>query len=393
MATDLSIGQYLHRPKVPLAPGSWLGLLGGGQLGRMFCFEAHMLGYKVCVLDPDKQSPAGAVADKHICADYLDPLALKQLADLCQAVTTEFENVPAAALEQLAARVIVSPAAACVTVAQNRIAEKAFFEQAGIACAPYVVIESATDLAKVTASFLPGILKSARMGYDGKGQIRVASHLEAVYGWNTLKQAPCVLEKRLDLAQELSVLVARSFDGTMAVFPVAQNVHHNGILAKSIHPAQVSAALAQQATQAAKAVADTLNYVGLLCIEFFVLADGSLVANEMAPRPHNSGHYTIDACWASQFEQQVRVMAGLALASTQQHSPAVMLNLLGDAWLANGTAQEPDWAFVLKHPQAKLHLYGKTEARAGRKMGHITVLGEEAQAIAASISQHLRLPV
>jgi 5-(carboxyamino)imidazole ribonucleotide synthase len=393
VATDLSTGQYLHQPKVPLAPGSWLGMLGGGQLGRMFCFEAHSLGYKVCVLDPDKQSPAGAVADKHIYADYLDPIALKQLADLCQAVTTEFENVPAAALEQLAARVIVSPAAACVTTAQNRIAEKAFFKQAGIACAPYVVIESATDLAKVTPGYLPGILKSARLGYDGKGQIKVASQMELVYGWHTLKQTPCVLEKRLDLAQELSVLVARGFDGAMAVFPVAQNVHHNGILAKSVHPAPVSAGLFEQATQAAKAIAQTLNYVGLLCIEFFVLADGSLVANEMAPRPHNSGHYTIDACWASQFEQQVRAMAGLPLASTHQHSCAVMLNLLGDAWLVNGTACEPDWAFVLKHPQAKLHLYGKTEPRLGRKMGHITIVGDQAQAIADSVSQHLRLPV
>jgi 5-(carboxyamino)imidazole ribonucleotide synthase len=388
-----AIGQYLHQPKAALAPGSWLGMLGGGQLGRMFCFEAHALGYKVCVLDPDKQSPAGAVADKHICADYLDESALRQLADLCPAITTEFENVPAQALVQLAARRIVSPAAQCVTIAQNRIAEKAFFIQANIPTAPYVAIESATDLAKVTPDFLPGILKSASLGYDGKGQIKVASQLELVYGWHTLKQVPCVLEKRLDLAQELSVLVARGFDGVMCTYPVAQNVHHNGILATSTHPANISSALALQATEAAMAVAQQIQYVGLLCIEFFVLADGSLVANEMAPRPHNSGHYTIDACWASQFEQQVRVMAGLPLASTQLHSKAVMLNLLGDAWLSKeGELREPDWPFVLRQPQAKLHLYGKAQARAGRKMGHITVLGDDAVQVAARISEHLGLP-
>jgi 5-(carboxyamino)imidazole ribonucleotide synthase len=377
----------------PLPPGSWLGMLGGGQLGRMFCAEAHALGYKVCVLDPDKNSPAGAVADKHICADYVDAAALKQLADLCLAVTTEFENVPGEALDQLAHRRIVSPSGACVRVAQDRIAEKLFFNRAGIATAPYVVIESATDMAKVTPDYLPGILKSARLGYDGKGQIKVASQLELVYGWHTLKQVACVLEKRLPLAHELSVLVARGFDGSCVSYAPSQNTHHNGILAKSVHPARVDQGLLDQATNAAKTVAQQLNYVGLLCVEFFVLADGSLVANEMAPRPHNSGHYTIDACWASQFEQQVRAMTGLPLASTTQHSPAVMLNLLGDAWFEGQTQREPDWHYVLNHAHAKLHLYGKAQAREGRKMGHITVLGEDASAIAASISRHLQLPV
>ncbi len=394
MAVSFAAGQYPHQPLAPLPPGSWLGMLGGGQLGRMFCFEAHALGYKVCVLDPDKQSPAGSVADKHICADYLDTAALKQLGDLCAAITTEFENVPAAALEQLAAKKIVSPASECVIVAQNRVAEKTFFKQAGIATAPYVVVESAPDLGKVGPSMLPGILKTARLGYDGKGQIKVASQLELVYGWHTLKQDLCVLEKRLDLAAELSVLVARGFDGAMTCFPISQNIHHAGILAKSIHPAPISKPMADQVVQAAKAVAQHLNYIGLLCIEFFVLADGSLVANEMAPRPHNSGHYSIDACWASQFEQQVRVMAGLPLASTAQHSPAVMVNLLGDAWLGKDSLpREPDWAFVLGFPEAKLHLYGKAQARPGRKMGHITVLGNQASAIADKISQHLGLPV
>ncbi len=376
----------------PLAPGAWLGMLGGGQLGRMFCMAAHAMGFKVLVLDPDKDSPAGRVADRHICADYLDDSALAELARVCPAVSTEFENVPAAALERLAKKRFVSPTAACVAIAQDRIAEKKFFNDAGIATAPYAAIESANIIPSLDLVIYPGILKTARMGYDGKGQVRVASRVELAMAWANLKQVPCVVEKRLDLAKELSVVVVRGANGETRAYPPAENIHVDGILARSIHPARIDSALTTRAVDSAIALAKAMQYVGVLCIEFFVLRDGSLVVNEMAPRPHNSGHYSIDACYCSQFEQQVRAMSGLPLGSTELHSPAVMLNLLGDVWHTSSQKQEPDWAAVLSEPKAKLHLYGKESARAGRKMGHITVLGPEAETIANRLSKHLGLP-
>jgi 5-(carboxyamino)imidazole ribonucleotide synthase len=367
-----------RRPVPPLPPGSWLGLLGGGQLGRMFCMAAQSLGYRVCVLDPGADSPAGAVADRHLRADYLDAAALDELAGRCAAATTEFENVPAHALERLARDLVVAPDASAVAIAQDRIAEKAFVRGAGIDVAPYAAVTDEASLAAADPALYPGILKAARLGYDGKGQARVAGPADALEAFRAFGGVPCVLERRLALARELSVVVARGADGASAAWPAAENVHRDGILAVSTAPARADAALVRRATDATLAIAAALDYVGVLCVEFFVLADGRLVVNEMAPRPHNSGHYTIDACVTSQFEQQARVLAGLPLGATRQHSPAVMLNLLGDAWLRgpSGAPLEPDWSAVLRHPQAKLHLYGKTEARRGRKMGHVTVLGE-----------------
>ncbi len=367
-----------HLPVPPLQPGGWLGLLGGGQLGRMFCMAAHTLGYKVCVVDPGEDSPAGAVADRHIRSDYEDPVALEELARSCRAATTEFENVPAGALEFLAEHCAVSPAGASVAIAQDRIVEKAFVRECGIAVAPYAVVRSAGDLRDAGAGLFPGILKAARLGYDGKGQARVADAREALAAFESFGGVPCVLERKLSLAMEISVVVARGFDGLSAAYPVAENVHRGGILAVSTVPARVSQSVAQRATDATLRIAQAMNYVGVLCVEFFVLEDGSLVVNEMAPRPHNSGHYTIDACVSSQFEQQARVMAGLPLGSVRQHEPAVMINLLGDIWFRDPQARapvEPDWTLVLRHPQAKLHLYGKAQPRPGRKMGHVTVLG------------------
>lgn len=384
-----------HLPNPPLPPGSWLGMLGGGQLGRMFCMAAQSLGYRVCVLDPAADSPAGAVADRHLQAAYDDPQALDTLAGLCASVTTEFENVPASALDALAQRVVVSPAGACVAVAQDRIVEKAFVRGCGIPVAPYAEIRSADDLRRADPALFPAILKAARLGYDGKGQARVddfAGALEAFAGFGSV---PCVLERRLDLDLEISVVVARGFDGEQVAYPACENVHRAGILALSTAPARVSQEVAMRATDAALRIAASLGYVGVLCVEFFLLADGALVVNEMAPRPHNSGHYSIDACVTSQFEQQARVMAGLPLGAVRQHSPSVMVNLLGDLWFDGPQAQgprEPDWATVLRHPQAKLHLYGKTEARRARKMGHVTVVGsslEEATAVALQIERAL----
>ena len=360
--------------------------MGGGQLGRMFVHAAQRMGYFTAVLDPEADSPAGRVSHHHICAEYLDPQGLAELAQLSAAVTTEFENVPAQALRTLAATRVVAPGAAAVAIAQDRVAEKAHFVRCGVGCAPYAVIATDNDLAGVDQGLLPGILKTARMGYDGKGQLRVASRAQLQAAWADLRQVPCVLEQLLPLAAELSVIVARAEDGQMVNLPVQRNLHRDGILAVTQVDAQaVDHAHAQQAVAAAQAIAKGLNYVGVLCIEFFLLADGSLVVNEMAPRPHNSGHYSMDACDVSQFELQVRCMASLPLVQPRQHSAAIMLNLLGDLWFAPSaqgvfadTPREPPWDELLRLPGLHLHLYGKTQARLGRKMGHLTVVGDDA---------------
>ncbi len=360
-------------------PNAMLGMLGGGQLGRMFTLAAHSMGYRVTVLDPDPLSPAGAVADVHLKAAYQDREALQLLADSCAAVTTEFENVPAESLRWLANHCIVRPAGDAVAVAQDRIREKAFFRACGLGVAPYAVIETAADLAQADAALLPGILKRARFGYDGKGQASVASMGEASAAFVKFGSDACVLERRIDLACEVSVVVARGAQGATCVFPVAENQHRHGILDVCIVPARIAPALATEAERAAMLIATRLNYVGVLAVEFFVTGGGALLVNEIAPRPHNSGHYTIDACATSQYEQQARALCGLALGDTLLLTPVVMVNLLGEAW-AGGV---PDWRMLFDNPRAKLHLYGKHEARPGRKMGHYTVLGGTVEAALA----------
>ncbi len=357
-----------------IAPGAWLGLLGGGQLGRMFSMAAQSMGYRVMVVDPGEHSPAGDVADACIRADYLDDAALSRLAGQCAAVTTEFENVPADALRRLARDCFVTPGADSVAVAQDRIREKAFLSGV-VGVGPYAVIRSEQDLSNVDASLLPGILKRSRFGYDGKGQARVADIEQARSAFIAMGGEPCVLERMLAFDCEVSVVVARADTGACVAYPVAENMHAHGILDVSIVPARIAASLATQAQEATRAVAEQLDYVGVMCVEFFVVA-GTLLANEIAPRPHNSGHYTIDACITSQFEQQARIMARLPLGSTAIHGPSVMVNLLGESW-AGG---EPHWDTLLEHPGAKLHLYGKRDARQGRKMGHFTVLGATVEA-------------
>ncbi len=359
-----------------IAPGEWLGLLGGGQLGRMFCMAAQSMGFRVCVLDPGDGSPAGAVADDHIGADYLDESALVEIAQRCRAVTTEFENVPAAALRRLATHCVVRPAADSVAVAQDRIHEKRFMVGHGIMVGPHAVVTRIDDLEAAELKLFPAILKTARLGYDGKGQFDVATREAAIEAWSRAGRVPCVLEQRLRLHLEVSCLVCRGADGAMTTFPVVENAHRGGILAVSVAPARVTAELADKAREVARNVAEQLNYVGVLCVEFFVLEDGRLLVNEIAPRPHNSGHFTIDACVTSQFEQQARILAGLPLGSARQLAPAVMLNILGDVWFHDGQRREPPWADVLAIDGARLHLYGKREARPGRKMGHVTVLGD-----------------
>ncbi|HVZ47122.1 MAG TPA: 5-(carboxyamino)imidazole ribonucleotide synthase [Ramlibacter sp.] len=363
----------------PLLPGATLGVMGGGQLGRMFVHAAQQLGYVTAVLDPDPSSPAGQVAHHHVHADYLDPQGLARLADLSQAITTEFENVPAPALERLASQRFVAPHAGAVAIAQDRAREKAHFEKCGVPCAPHLLIESSEHLDAVRPELLPGILKTARLGYDGKGQQRVATHEELARAWDAFKRVPCVLEKLLPLDFECSVVVARGADGGMVHLPVARNLHRDGILAVSeVFEGNVPEAPGRAAIEATCAIAQGLGYVGVLCVEFFGLADGSLVVNEMAPRPHNSGHWSLDGSDVSQFELQVRTLAGLPLAKPRQHSAAVMLNLLGDLWFLSGREAPPPWAPVLALPGVHLHLYGKETARPGRKMGHLTVTAPDA---------------
>lgn len=371
-----------------------LGVLGGGQLGRMFVHAAQALGYDTVVLDPDPASPAGRVSHHFIQADYRDPDALRELAARAVAITTEFENVPADALAELARTRRVAPAADAVAIAQDRIREKTHFAHCasasgGVPPAPWAAIQSDADVAAAPPALLPGILKTARLGYDGKGQARVASRDELAAAWAAMGRVPCVLEQRLPLAAECSVIVARGADGQAVSLPVQRNLHRDGILAVTeVYEENVPLALASQAQAATIKIANELNYVGVLCVEFFVLDDGRLVVNEMAPRPHNSGHYTVDACDLSQFDLQVRALSGLPLPPPRQHSAAIMLNLLGDLWFdASGQPRQPPWPQVLALPGAHLHLYGKTEARRGRKMGHLTFTGPDAASVRTRAQQ------
>jgi 5-(carboxyamino)imidazole ribonucleotide synthase len=386
--------------ETPLLPGAvvngmpaTLGVMGGGQLGRMFVHAAQALGYQTAVLDPEATSPAGLVSHHHIQTDYLDDAGLAALAQCSHAITTEFENVPAAALEKLAALRPVSPAAPAVRIAQDRAAEKAHFERCGVPCAPYAVIETPAQLDAVPSNLLPGILKTSRMGYDGKGQIRVKNRAELASAWAKLKGVHCVLEKKLALHAECSVVVARGRDGTIVNLPVNLNTHVDGILAKTeVFRNNLPLAHVKRAVVATQSIANELNYVGVLCVEFFVVKDAKdalkLVVNEIAPRPHNSGHHSMNSCDVSQFELQVRTLAGLPLTQPRQHSPAIMLNLLGDLWRKGVT---PPWSKVLALPGTHLHLYGKTEARAGRKMGHLNITGKTIADVRATATQAAKL--
>lgn len=359
-----------------------LGVMGGGQLGRMFVQAAQAMGYFTAVLDPDPASPAGLVSHFHIQTDYLDEQGLAQLIQRCSAITTEFENVPAPALLTLGAHRTVAPGADAVAIAQDRTREKAHFVGCGVPCAPYAVLDTAAQLAAVSEDLLPGIVKTARLGYDGKGQVRVNTRAELAAAWIELKNVTCVLEKMLPLKAECSVIVARGQDGVCVNFPLQLNLHREGILAVTeVYENNVPAALAEKAIAGAKAIAEQLQYVGVLCVEFFILADDSLVVNEMAPRPHNSGHYTLNACDLSQFDLQVRALAGLPLPQPRQHSPAIMLNLLGDLWVDGVT---PPWDQVLALPGAQLHLYGKLKASKGRKMGHLNITGATVEQVRAT---------
>lgn len=366
-----------------IEPPATIGILGGGQLGRYAVMAAASMGYRTIVLDPDPSAPAGLLAHEHLVAAYDDPDALRRLAFDCDVVTTEFENPPAAALDELAANVVVAPSPSAVRIAQDRIAEKAFLVDNGFPVGPYQALEG--DELAIEESLLESgvIIKTARLGYDGKGQRSASGSAGALAAWADLDGVACVVEQRLDLATELSVIVGRTATGDVEAWPVAENRHVNGILDLSVVPAAVPATLADRAVGLAMAIADALDYVGVLAVELFVVG-GELLVNELAPRPHNSGHWTLDASVTSQYEQQIRAVCGLGLGSTAMTAPAVaMVNLLGDLWQQG----DPEWTAVLDDPKAKLHLYGKSEARPGRKMGHLTVTAPGTTAAAARAAE------
>ena len=343
-----------------ILPGASLGVLGGGQLGRMFCAAARTMGYRVVVLDPDPSCGAGLIADLHIQADYTDQQALARMAAECDAITLEFENIPSASLRFIADKTRVYPVAESLEIAQNRDLEKQFALKAGLQPVPYFAVLQDSDLPLASEEVgFPAILKSNTLGYDGKGQFVVNNFSELVDAYDRVGKVDCVLEKKITIRCEVSAIVARNAEAEMASFPVSENQHRNGVLHMSIVPARVSDELARQAVENAAMLAEAMSYVGVLAVEYFVSVDDVLYFNEMAPRPHNSGHYTKDACLTSQFEQQVRMMCGLTPGDTRLLSPVVMVNMLGDLWL-------PDWSSIFAQNNIKLHLYGKTEARPGQ---------------------------
>ncbi len=355
----------------PILPGATLGVLGSGQLGRMFAIAARRLGYRIHVLSPENETPTGQVADLEIQADYHDLDRIAEFAKHVSVVTFEFENVPAATTEICSRYCPVRPAGSVLFTSQNRLREKTFLRDAGLPVTPFVAVRSVEALKQaLVTQGLPGVLKTADWGYDGKGQAVIRSIEQAESAWSTLDVPQAILESFIDFDSELSVVAVRGLDGQFVSYGPIGNSHSNHILDFSICPARVPPKLAAQSVEIARAVLESLDVVGVLCVEFFLTKSGQLLINETAPRPHNSGHLTIDAHVTCQFEQQVRSICGLPLGSTELRSPAAMANLLGHLWEEG----EPNWVEALRIPNLKLHLYGKQEARVGRKMGHLTVL-------------------
>jgi 5-(carboxyamino)imidazole ribonucleotide synthase len=356
-------------------PGSTIGVLGSGQLGRMFAISARRMGYRVHTYSPDRDSPTGQIADVEIDAPYEDLDRVRAFASAVDVVTFEFENVPAATAEAAAQCALVRPAGEVLHITQHRLREKTFLRGHGFPVTPFEPIRAVEDLCRVVPDFGPAILKTAGFGYDGKGQYRVHTLAEAEAAWNAMGRQEAVLEAVVDFEAELSVIGVRGADGACVFYAPSSNHHVAGILDVSFAPTPFGPHVARDATGITRGILEQLNVTGVLCVEFFLTRAGDLLVNELAPRPHNSGHLTIDACVTSQFEQQLRSVCGLPLGSTEMPRPAAMANLLGDVW-ANG---EPDWPAALSEPDVKLHLYGKLEARPGRKMGHVTASAHTAR--------------
>jgi 5-(carboxyamino)imidazole ribonucleotide synthase len=361
----------------PILPGAVIGVLGSGQLGRMFAIAARRMGYRVHTLSPDSDTPTGQVADREVQADYNDLDAVAAFARDVAVVTFEFENVPAATASKAAEFAPVRPSGNVLHVTQNRLREKSFLCGAGFPVTPFRAVRSAAELdAEICESKCPAVLKTAGWGYDGKGQIKIETPDRAAEAWKSLQTDEAILETFVPFEREVSVVAARGSDGAVVAYPAIENVHSRHILDTSACPAPLSPSLIREADSIARGVLEALDVVGVLCVEFFVTTSGKLLINELAPRPHNSGHLTIDACTSCQFEQQLRAICGLPLGSTELLRPAAMANLLGDQWQAG----EPDWVAACRLADVKLHLYGKLQPRPGRKMGHLTALGKTAAA-------------
>jgi 5-(carboxyamino)imidazole ribonucleotide synthase len=362
-----------------IVPPSCIGIMGGGQLARMLAISARQMGYQVAILEPSDNSPAQPFANYQIKTKYNDQAGLDQLAAVSSVITTEFENVPASSMEYLAKTVPVYPNHTAISICQNRIAEKDFFNANSISTTQYTAIANLTDIDNIDTDLFPAILKTNTLGYDGKGQILVNNTSELKDAFNKLNNQSCILEKMASLKQEVSIMVARSHN-EIVCYPAVENIHKNGILDITLAPAKIDQYLEQKIIQAATNIVQSLNYIGILGIELFITDDHKILANEMAPRPHNSGHYTLDACITSQFEQQLRAICNLKLGNNYMHSNAIMLNLLGDIWINSN--QPPDWQQILgQYDNVKLHLYDKISARHGRKMGHLTSLGDNLDAL------------
>ena len=359
-------------------------MLGSGQLGRMFAIAARELGYRIHIYSPEMDSPAGQIGDEEFAFPYEDLDRIRDFARRVDVVTFEFENVPAATTAAAAEFVPVRPDGQVLHITQNRLREKLFLQTNGFPVTPFRRVTSLESLENATRDAgLPGVLKTASFGYDGKGQIKIASPDEVGAAFETLHGQEGIYERLVDFEKELSVVAARSLSGEFCAFPVFENAHARHILDVSFAPAVISRAVLAEANEIARGILERLNVIGLLTVEMFLTHDGKLIVNELAPRTHNSGHLTIDACVTSQFEQQVRAVCGLPLGATELRQPAAMANLLGDLW-AKG---EPQWSAALTDPRVKLHLYGKAEARAGRKMGHLTATASTVEASLESVVQ------
>lgn len=361
-----------HPVNAPILPGAAIGVLGSGQLGRMFALAARAMGYRIHIFSPEQDPPAGQVADKEIVADYQDLDQLRRFAREVQVVTFEFENVPATSTAAAAEIVAVRPAGSILHTTQNRLREKTFLRDHGFPVTPFQIVTSEATLRAAAQNIgLPAVLKTADFGYDGKGQIKLTNPAQLADAWASMNGAIAILEKFVGFHKELSVVAARTAQGEFAAFPVFENQHQHHILDLTIAPAEVDPSVEKAAIELAAGILDQLEVVGLLTVEMFLTHENRLLVNELAPRTHNSGHLTIDACATSQFEQQVRAVCGLPLGSTRLHQPAAMANLLGDLWQSG----QPNWASALNDPHVKLHLYGKAQPRPGRKMGHLTATG------------------
>ncbi|MDQ3200125.1 MAG: 5-(carboxyamino)imidazole ribonucleotide synthase [Verrucomicrobiota bacterium] len=373
----------MTQPKV-LLPGATIGVMGGGQLGRMFAVAARRMGYRVHTFSPDENGPAAQFSDLATTARYDDEAAVRQFAQEIDVLTFEFENIPAATIEWAAHDQTVRPRGEVLLIAQNRQREKEFLSGAGFPVAPFAPVASIAELTSAVETIgRPAILKGAAFGYDGKGQQRIDPDTDLAAVWEGRDDERCVLEGVIDFAKEISVIVARDPHGATAIFPACENNHRHHILDLTLAPARVEKTIASAAGELARGVAEKLNLVGLLAVEMFLKGNGELIINELAPRPHNSGHWTIEGCVTSQFEQHVRAVCGLPLGATAILQPTAMVNLLGDLW----SEGEPDWAAALGEPNVHLHLYGKRSPRPGRKMGHLTATGETVEAAADSVQR------